>query len=157
MNLEELKTLEAKLAVTPVEIIDIFFSHSLITIYPAHSPEDFVSSVNLKDMRFSAKIINVIEKDKLVYLSVGISNSLEEQKHKGIEFNIVCIGGYAWRGDVFDEDAVKKIFNWGVSIQVSSIRQHIAQETARSPYRTPWYFPIALVQIDNTSKDTPLS
>ncbi len=96
---------------------------------------------------FEAKIVGIDETNKRAQIQVTIQSLPEQEEF--VEFVVICVGIYTWLGDALDEDAVKKIYQWGTSIQVSTIREHVIKETSRGPYGQPSYIPMGLIQIKN--------
>ncbi len=148
ININQFK---AELITPPIIINKIFFALSSFAFHAVKLPEEKGKMPDMK-ISFDAKIISIDETNKRVQIHVTIQ-SLPEQEEL-VEFAVMCVGIYTWLGDALDEDAVKKIYQWGTSIQVSTIREHVIKETSRGPYSQPSYIPMGLIQIKN-EHDTP--
>lgn len=141
MNTDKFK---AELIVPPVKIERIFFAVSDFVFHPISSPDEKEKLANIQ-ISFEAKINHIDEENKTVQVQVLIQSVPEQDKK--IEFAVVCIGIYTWLDEIFDEKAVKSIYQWGASVQTSSIREHIITQTSRGPYNTPSPIPVGLIQI----------
>ena len=141
MNVDKFK---AELIVPPVKIDQMFFAVSNFVFQPTKLPDEKDKFSNIQ-VSFDSGIISVDEEHKTVQLQVTIQSVPEQDKN--LEFIVVCIGVYTWLGETFDEKAVKNIYQWGASVQTSSIREHIITQTARGPYNMPTPIPLGLIHI----------
>ena len=141
MNVDKFR---AELIVPPVKIEQMFFAVSNFIFHPAKLPDD---KGKLSDIQisFEAKINRIDEENKTVQVQVLIQSVPEQDKK--IEFTVMCIGIYTWLDERFDENAVKNIYQWGASVQTSSIREHIIAQTSRGPYNMPTPIPLGLIHI----------
>ena len=135
---------KAELVVPPVKIERMFFAVSSFIFHPAKLPDDKEKMMNVQ-ISFEADINHVDKENKTVEIQV-IIQSVPEQDKK-IEFAVMCVGTYTWLGEEFDENAIKNIYQWGASVQTSSIREHIITQTSRGPYNVPSPIPIGLIHI----------
>ena len=136
------KKFQSSLIVVPVEINDIFISEFSFKVHP--SKGEFVK-MNFKNIQFSSSVVVLDENKKQLQVNVRIQSNEEDNL---CDFLISCVGLYTWKKDTLDEVDVKNIYSWGVAVQTSMIRQKLAQETANSPYHDAWYFPLALVKVN---------
>lgn len=141
MNINKFK---AELIIPPINIVSIFFPISSFIFHPVKMPEERGKLSDIK-ISFESNIVAIDEENKKVQIQVMIQNSPQEESK--LEFTVVCIGIYTWSDDVFDETSVKNIYQWGTSIQVSAIREHIVKETSRGPYSIPNYVPMGLIRV----------
>ena len=139
MNTKELR---ADLVMLPLKINEIFISNFSFDVHPS---QDEITNVDLKNLQFSSSINILDDKEKKIQVSVRLQTSNEEKDI--YEFSISCVGIYTWQGDTFEDKDIQNIYAWCVSIQISTLRQRIAQEAANSPYHISWYMPLALVKI----------
>lgn len=136
---------KAELVVPPVKIERMFFAVSHFIFHPAKLPDDKEKMMNIQ-ISFDSDISRVDEENKTVEIQVTIQSVPEQDKK--IEFAVMCVGIYTWLGETFDENAVKSIYQWGASVQTSSIREHIITQTSRGPYNVPSPIPIGLIHIE---------
>lgn len=139
MNVKEFR---ADLTILPLKINEIFISNFSFDVHPS---QEEINNVDLKNLQFSASINILDDKEKKIQVSVRLQTSDTEKEI--YEFSISCVGIYTWQGDTWEDKDIQNIYAWCVSIQISTIRQRIAQETANSPYHISWYIPLALVKI----------
>ncbi len=135
---------KAELVVPPVKIERMFFAVSSFIFHPANLSDDKEKLMNIQ-ISFDSDIVRIDKEHKTVEVQVTIQ-SVQEQDKK-IEFAVMCVGVYTWLGEAFDEKAVKSIYQWGASVQTSSIREHIITQISRGPYNVPSPIPIGLIHI----------
>ena len=135
----------------PLEIESLFFSKSDFSFSPLKEDES-EDNILPHNISFSSNIQFFDESKKKFMVGVLIESSQNENTHT--RFTVNCLCYYTWlKEDPPDEDAIKRIYNWAVAIQVGAIRQHIIQETAQGPFRAPYFLPITLVEIKEHEAD----
>lgn len=141
MNINKFK---AELVIPPINIVSIFFPISSFIFHSLKMPEEKEKLLDIK-ISFESNIVAIDEENRKVQIQVIIQNS--PQQEAKLEFTVVCIGIYTLSEGTFDENSVKNIYQWGTSIQVSAIREHIVKETSRGPYNIPNYVPMGLIRV----------
>lgn len=142
--------MQAHLCRLPVNIEEIFFGEQQIKVHPSN-PEQF-STTSPKEIIFSSSISILDELNKRIQVSVQFETSKEHTPL--IEFKISCIGIYTWEGDNLDDNALKNIYNWGISVQTGVVRQKLSEVLQTSPYHEVWYLPVSFVKIEHVTPTT---
>jgi hypothetical protein len=132
----------------PLKIQSFFFAGSEFNFIPvkdnAHENEILPHTVS-----FSSSFKMVGESGKNIQVGVLIQSNPRDGGHTN--FSVHCIAYYTWIGEqIPDQETLKKIYSWAVSVQTGAIRQHVMQETLRGPFRTPYFIPVSLVEIKET-------
>lgn len=127
-----------------LKIERLFFSNSTFSFTP---PSDSPGKelLNPSNVLFSSEIKMLNETEKSLQVTVQIQTDPNASKYTN--FSVCCIGIYAWLGNDLDSDLYKSIYSWAVAVQTGAIRQHVVQETSRGPFGTPYFIPVALVEI----------
>jgi hypothetical protein len=90
-------------------------------------------------------------------MQVGVLIQSEPRNEAHTNFGVHCVARYTWLGEQsLDQEILKRIYSWAVAVQTGAIRQHVIQETLRGPFRTPYFIPVSLVEIQEAS-DTDTS
>ena len=137
-----------KLLTLPVKIIEIFFNEQQVKVHPMLLSDDD-PVLSMKDILFSSSFAVLDENNHRVQVSIRFQT---DNTHKrAIEFSLSCVGIYTWDGDTFTKDALRNIYNWGISVQTGAVRQKLSEILQTSPYHEVWYLPISLPKVETVN------
>jgi hypothetical protein len=143
----------------PLNIVNMFFDDSHVSFRP--SPRE-ANNEGARDKMFPGRIcvsqqMAIDEQpngEADVQISIAVSN--EEDADSLVCFNVRCVCIYKWADKNHPAgDCRDKILSWAAAIQLGAIRQHLISETAKGPFRVPYYLPICLVGIENEEGPEP--
>jgi hypothetical protein len=152
--------MKAILHPVPLIIENMFLDKSDITFHPCPEgikPEDARGNMFPKHICVSQRmVINEEPDDESVEVSIAVSTLGDSDAL--VNFNVSCVCIYKW-----DDKSIpvsgrqKEILSWAVAVQLGAIRQHLISETAKGPFKIPYYLPVCLVGIDEKDDNDPYS
>jgi hypothetical protein len=130
---------------TPLKIENFSFVDSEFHFLPLEAGS-LVTDILPQTVSCSTQFQMLDDSGKHIQVDVAIKNDPTDKGHT--KFFVRCIAIYMWNDEHKpDEKTLKMICSWSVAVQVGAIRQHIIQETAKGPFRTPYFMPVFLVEI----------
>lgn len=148
--------MRALFANAPLDIQGIFFDRSDFKFHspPPEIEEKEFENILLPDTYATRASVDYINDDaSMLQVTVAVKSMTSKDKISLTEFEVKCVGLYSWDPKVINlEEKKKQVFSWTASIQMGAIRQHIIDQTAKGPFRTPFYLPVLLVRIEEDNE-----